>query len=285
MNRPRPAPSVKQTQPKQPQQTNQQQTQEPPQPNWLERFISDTFTKTGVILPPILNFPQTVAYPNGDIKVSYRVLDGFLYRLYSISLLMCYACAICLAVAIGGEDGWLAFPILGYIALDLLYMPRANRGFKIWWLGKSFQQYWQAKCLQWFSRQVTVTFDTQQVIITHKLFGIVYHHDRLKREAIERAITGGFVGFYLSPPHPADVQLAQELAQNPVLQRWWEWGLPMPVNQGEFHLKLFVADQPLDILHAPQPYADLLHRRLQSILTGQLTAHDITELNRRKHHA
>ena len=284
MNRSRPAPSVKPNQPKQPQQTNQPKEQDPPQPSWFESFISDAFTKTGVILPPILNFPETVTLPNGEITVTYRVLDGFLYRLYSVSLLMCYACAICLAVAIGGEDGWLAFPILGYIALDLLYMPRANRGFRYWWVGKSFLIHWQAKCLQWFSRQVIFTFDTQQIIITHKLVGIVFHHDLIKREAIERAVTG-FVGFYLSPPHPADMQLAQELAQNPVLQRWWEWGLPMPVNQGDFHLRLFVADQPLDILHAPQPYADLLHRRLQSILTGQLTAHDITELNRRKHHA
>jgi hypothetical protein len=237
-----------------------------------------------VILPPILNFPQTVAYPNGDIKVTYQVLDGFLYRLYSVSLLVCYACATYLAVAIGGEDGWLAFPILGYIALDLLYMPKANRGFRFWWIKKSFQLYWQGKCLQWLSRQVNFTFNTQDIIITHKLFGIAYHQVRIKRLEVETAITG-FVGFYLAPPHHADLQLAQELAQNPVLQRWWEWVLPMPVNQGDFHLKLFVADQPLDILHAPQPYADLLHRRLQSILTGQLTAHDITELNRRKHHA
>jgi hypothetical protein len=69
-------------------------------------------------------------------------------------------------------------------------MPKANRGFRLWWLKRSFQLYWQAKCLQWFSRQVTFTFDTQQVIITHKLFGIVYHQDHIKREAIERAITG-----------------------------------------------------------------------------------------------
>jgi hypothetical protein len=283
MNRPRPAPSVKSNQPKQPQQINQPKEQEPSQPNFVERFISDTFTKSGVILPPILHFPDTVALPNGEIKVTYRVLDGFLYRIYSITLLVCYACAICLAVAIGGEDGWLAFPILGYIALDLLYMPRANRGFRYWWIRKSFLIYWQTKCLKWFSREVTFTFDTQQIIITHKLFSIVFHQDRIKREAIERAVTG-FVGFYLAPPHHTDVQLAQELAQKPVLQRWWEWALPMPISHSDFHLKLFVSDQPLDILHAPQPYADLLQRRLQAIATHQLTAHDITEINRRKHH-
>jgi hypothetical protein len=280
----RPAPSARHAPQKQPHHTNQPKEQEPPQPNWVERFISDVFTKTGFILPPILNFPETVASPNGEIKVTYRLLDGFLYRLYSVSLLVCYGCVIFLAVAIGGEDGWLAFPILGYIALDLLYMPKANRGFRLWWLKRSFQLYWQEKCLQWFSRQVAFTFDNQQIIITHKLFNIVYHQDRIKREAIERAVTGGFIGFYLSPPHHSDLQLAQELAQKPVLQRWWEWALPMPVNQGELHLKLFVSDEPLNILHAPQPYADLLHRRLQSILTGQLTAHDIADINRRKHH-
>jgi hypothetical protein len=51
MNRPRPAPSVKPNHQKQPHHTNQPQEQEPPEPNWLERFISDVFTKTGVILP------------------------------------------------------------------------------------------------------------------------------------------------------------------------------------------------------------------------------------------
>lgn len=283
MNRPRPAPSVKPNPPNQPQHTSQPKPQEPSQPNWIEQFINEVFTKTGVILPAILNFPQTEAYLNGEIKVTYRVLDGFLYRLYSVSLLACYGCAVFFAVAIGGEDGWIAFPILGYIALDLLYMPKANRGFRLWWLKRSYQLYWQAKCLKWFSRQVSFTFNAQDIIITHKLFGIVYHQDRLQREAIETAVTG-FLGFYLAPPHQADLQLAQELAKNPVLQRWWEWGLPMPVNQGDFHLKLFVSDQPLDILHAPQPYADLLHRRLQSILTGQLTARDINELNRRQKH-
>jgi hypothetical protein len=271
---------------KQPQQTNQQQTQEPAQPNWLERFISDTFTKTGVILPPILHFPETVALPNGEITVTYRVLDGFLYRLYSISLLVCYACATCLAVAIGGEDGWLAFPILAYIALDLLYMPRANRGFKIWWLGKSFQQYWQAKCLKWLSRQVTFVFTSQKIIITHKLFNIAYHEDRVSRNTIERVLHGGFVGFFLAPPDSEQLERYYWLKERPTTHVWHEWLFPSPATPQMVHLKLYVDDAPLEIIHLPQQYGDKLHHYLQAILTHQISAKDIADRNnRRKNHA
>ena len=280
----RPTPSVKQTQQKQAPNTSQSKPQEQSQPNWVEVYLKEIFTQSGVVLPPLLNFPETVVYPNSEIKVTYRVLDGALYRLYIVSLLVLYGLAAFLAVGIGGEDGsWLALPVIVYFALDMWYMPKANRGFKQWWLGrKSFQQYWQNKCLQWIGRQVIFTFDTQQIIITNQLFNIVFHQDLIERESVERSITGSFVGFYVTPPQTAEMQVTQELAQRPVLKSCWEWMLPMPVTQGDLHLKLFVSDQPLNILHAPQLYADLLHRRLQSILTGQCTAHDINEMNRRK---